>query len=273
MKLNKLIGLCAGVIITLAGCTTQPKQLVIVETNDSHSAVLPINGIGGYAARTRMLDSLRAENPNLLLVDDGDIFQGSPFFNIYGGRLDIQCYNRMGYEAMTLGNHEFDSGIDSLAVWLKEANFPIIVSNYDVSNTPLEGVVQPYAIIEKGGLKIGLLGLCVNPDNLILQDNIKGVVYQDPIEKGNEYAAFLKNEKNCDLVVCLSHLGYSYPEGWPNPGDSIVATKTRNIDIMLGGHTHKIVRRKYLPNADGDSVFVMQQSKSGKALGIVKLEY
>lgn len=272
LRYLKYFAFAVGIMAFVVGFTrspeSAPQKLVVVETNDSHSAVLPMDEQGGYAARFRVIDSLRQVHPNLVLVDDGDIFQGTPFFNLFGGSLDIACYNLMGYDAMTLGNHEFDIGIDSLAKILKKAEFPVVVSNYDVKGTPLEDIVQKYAIINRGSLKIGLFGLGVAPDNLIIPDNFGGITYLDPIKTANHYAQFLREQEQCDFVLCISHLGFAYEKDHPFIGDSILATKTRNIDLITGGHTHGIVVQKFINNADGVPTMVGQERKNAKYLGL-----
>ena len=188
-------------------CSDKKQELLILCTNDSHSQVEAKDGKGGFAARADVVDSLRKVYPLNILLDAGDMMQGTPYFNIYHGRIEIAAYNRLGYDAVTLGNHEFDYGLDTLAMFLKLASFPIVSCNYDVKGTPLEGIVKPYTVINKGGLKIAVIGFGVSPESLILQSNFAPVKYQNPIERGNYYADSLKNS-GIDFIIALSHLGY-----------------------------------------------------------------
>ena len=207
MLKNKWIILCGLIIFSLTGCKHETQKLVLLHTNDTHRQIEPLNGKGGYEARYLIIDSIRKENPNVLLFDAGDIFQGTPYFNIFNGKVEIGAYNLMEYDAITLGNHEFDLGMDTLAARLREANFPVVVSNYNVENTPLKGLIKPYLIFEREGIYIGVIGLGVNLDQLTIDDNYKGLIYEDPIEVTNKMAKMLRDKKHCDLVVVLSHLG------------------------------------------------------------------
>ncbi|HPW90019.1 MAG TPA: metallophosphatase [Paludibacteraceae bacterium] len=274
MLKNKNVALIIiGAIVALSACTNKaPKQLLILHTNDSHSQVEATkDGFGGFAARAALIDSFRAVNPNLLLLDAGDIFQGTPYFNMFDGRLEIDAYNKMGYEAATLGNHEFDKGIDTLAARIRQANFPFVCTNYEAEGTALEGLLKRYTVIKKDGLKVGILGLGVDPHKLILETYFGGLTYIDPIESANRYAEILKNKEKCDFVIVLSHLGYS-----SNPdvmSDSILAINSRNIDLVLGGHTHDIRGVFHINNLDGKSVSVMQAGKSAKEITVTTVEY
>ena len=221
-------------------CSDKKQELLILCTNDSHSQVEAKDGKGGFAARADVVDSLRKVYQLNILLDAGDMMQGTPYFNIYHGRIEIAAYNRLGYDAVTLGNHEFDYGLDTLAMFLKLASFPIVSCNYDVKGTPLEGIVKPYTVINKGGLKIAVIGFGVSPESLILQSNFAPVKYQNPIERGNYYADSLKNS-GIDFIIALSHLGY-FTDGRDN--DSTLATNSKNIDLILGGHDYNQRYRK-----------------------------
>lgn len=269
-KFIPIIVLCAAFCFT--SCCDSPHRLVILHSNDSHSQIESCaNGQGGYAARKQFIDSIRATYDNVLLVDAGDIFQGTPYFNMFNGKLEIAGYNLMGYEATTFGNHEFDKGIDTLAARMREANFPYICCNYDVSGTAVDGLVKPYVVFEKQGLRVGVLGLGVDPTGLILADNFGGIKYLDPIESANRTAATLRHDEHCDFVIALSHLGYS-----ANPeimSDSIVAANSVDIDLILGGHTHEIRGVFDIANRTGKVVKVMQTGKSAKEMDMVVVEY
>ena len=264
--LSLLFSLCL-----LAGCSEKATTLTILHTNDTHSQVDPkADGRGGYARRMGLIAEERKQDPNLLLVDAGDFCQGTPYFNFYHGRVEIEALNRMGYDAATLGNHEFDYGLDTLAMILKKANFPIVCANYDVKGTPLEGVVKPYTIVHKDGLKIGIFGLGVQPKGLIADKNFEPIVYNPPYPIAQELATMLRNEKKCDVVVCLSHLG-TYPATEQDYCDVELAAETHDIDVIIGGHTHKVYDDLRIRNLDGIEVPVVQMGKSGVNVGKIVL--
>lgn len=275
LKTNTLTILVLCLTLNLCSChnqTQSERTLLILHTNDSHSQVEPTqNNLGGFIARKQLIDSLRQVYPQVLLVDAGDIFQGTPYFNLFNGRLEIEAYNLMGYEAATLGNHEFDKGIDTLKARIMEAKFPYVCCNYDVTGTPLEGLIRPYIILNKGGLKIGIIGLGVNPDKLILESYFGGIRYQDPIKAANYYADLLKNKEKCDLVIALSHVGYSHdPE---ELSDSIIASKSKDINLILGGHTHNIRGIFHIKNQAKQTVTVMQTGKASEELSYILVHY
>ncbi|MDR1544106.1 MAG: metallophosphoesterase [Prevotellaceae bacterium] len=251
-------------------CTQDKQQLLILCTNDTHSQIEAKDGQGGYAARAEVIDSLRNIYPLNLLLDAGDIVQGTPYFNVYHGRIEVEGYNRLGYDAVALGNHEFDMGLDTLAMWLKLADYQIVCCNYDVKNTPLENIVEPYAIFERGGMKIGVIGFGVSPESLILPANFEPVKYLDPIEKGNFYADSLKNA-GCGLIIALSHLGY-YNDSTV-VSDLRLAQQSRNIDLILGGHTHNVCGKFTTQNLDNKPVTIMQTSKAGKEMDKIIVEF
>ncbi len=270
MKVRYIVAI-AFLAMGLSGCTAERKPLQIVVTNDSHSQVEADKGLGGFEARISLLDSLRRENPNTILLDAGDMFQGTPYFNLYGGRLEVEAYNMMGYNAMTLGNHEFDNGMDSLVKRVSEMNYPVVCANYDFGTTPLADLVKPYTIIEQCGWRVGVIGLGVNPKGLILQTNVAGIEYIDPIEAVNRYAGMLKNEEGCNLVIVLSHLGVFDANG-SNITDDQLAERTRGVDLIFGGHTHSRFGEFGFANLDGDSVMVVQERKAGKQVYVMTVE-
>lgn len=253
-----------------------PVKIVILHTNDTHSQVEPIapgaknEGRGGYARRMGLIERFRNEEPELLLLDAGDFSQGTPYFNFYNGRVEIDALNRMKYDVATLGNHEFDNGVDTLAAVLSEARFAVVCANYQVKGTPLEGIVKPYVILFRKGVKIGILGLGVCPDGLIAPQNFAPLRWENPLPVANEVADFLRNRKHCDLIVCLSHLGTD-PNGSP-VCDAWLAENTRNIDVIIGGHTHKVIENRHLTNLDGHDVVLAQMGKSGINLGRIVVE-
>ena len=264
-------------LLTVSLTAQQKIRLVILHTNDTHSQVeptekstLPTADMGGYARRMGVINKIRAQEKNVLLVDAGDYSQGTPYFNFFNGRVEIDAMNRMKYDAGTLGNHEFDNGIDTLAVVLKNALFPMISSNYKLDNTSLFPLVKRYVVIRKAGLRIGIMALDVNPVSLIFEKNYRGLVYQDPVEKANEVSAFLKKNEKCDVIICLSHLGGDSTKKAVN--DFEIAHKTKYIDVIIGGHSHSMITNTNVKNAAGKTIVIAQMGKSGMFLGKVELE-
>ncbi|MBQ9296895.1 MAG: metallophosphatase [Paludibacteraceae bacterium] len=265
----KHILLYALTALCCIACTT-PDHLTILHTNDTHSQIEPkSNGQGGYARRMGLIAQERQADPNLLLLDAGDYCQGTPYFNFYHGRVEIDAMNRMGYDAATLGNHEFDNGLDTLAAVLSTARFPIVCANYDFSGTALAGIVKPYTIIRRGGLKVGIFGLGCDPKGLISDKNFLPARYMAPYPVAQQMADTLRAQ-GCDIVLCLSHMGTcgKAPE---DVCDTAMVRQTRGIDAVIGGHTHKLYDGLRVANADGDSIPVCQMAKSGVYLGKIVL--
>lgn len=250
---------------------TNLQTITILHTNDTHSQVEPLEpgkrdaNCAGYARRMGFINQERAIDPNLLLFDAGDYNQGTPYFNFYHGRIEVEAMNRMGYDAIVLGNHEFDYGVDTLAVVLQNAQFAVVCANYDVTNSPLETIVKPYTIIHRKNMRIGVFGIGVNPHGLVSEKNFMPLQYLDPIESAQKTANILKEKKRCDLIICLSHQG-------THLGDIELAQTTRYIDIIIGGHTHKTIENLYITNLDGDSVLLSQMGKSGARIGKILVE-
>lgn len=266
MKRSFLYGVA---VLILVACTPQ-DHLTILHTNDTHSQIEPkADNQGGYARRMGLIKEERKADKNLLLVDAGDFCQGTPYFNFYHGRVELNAMNRMGYDAVTLGNHEFDNGLDTLAEVLKTAHFPIVCANYDFTGTAMEGTTQPYAIIRKGGLKIGIFGLGCNPKGLIADKNFLPARYIEPYGVAQAMADTLRAQ-NCDVVVCLSHLG-TYGKAEEDVCDVSMAKQTRGIDVIISGHTHKLYDNLRVANLDGDSIPICQMGKSGIYLGKIVL--
>ena len=262
--------------MVLWACEKPATTLTILHTNDTHSQVEPTNphaqknaDRGGYARRMGLIAQERKADPNLLLLDAGDFSQGTPYFNFYRGRVEIDAMNRMGYDAGTLGNHEFDNGLDTLAMVIKMAKFPIVCANYDCTGTPLEGLVKPYVVIRRAGLRIGVLGVGVSPEKLIAARNFGGIRYLDPLPVINETAELLRNEEHCDVVICLSHLGTDNSNG---VSDEVLVTQMRNVDVVIGGHTHHIFNGERVTDADGHEVVLCQAGKSGLQVGKIVLQ-
>ena len=252
--------------------------LQIVHTNDTHSCIEPLGASAGanadkagYLRRSALLQDIRAVDPDILLLDCGDFSQGSAYYNLYKGEVEIKLMNHMGYDAATIGNHEFDYGIDNMVRLFKMANFPILCCNYDFTGTPLEGIVKPYTIIEKKGLKIGLIGVCPKLEGLVAQANYGNIVYNDPIACANTIASKLKNEEHCDLVVVLSHLGWLVGLS-DTMNDQTFISQTRNIDVVVGGHTHTYFRHpEYVNNLDGKPVLCNQMGKNAQWVGTLRI--
>lgn len=266
MKRFFLYGFIAALCIA---CTPQ-DHLTILHTNDTHSQIEPKpNNEGGYARRMGLIKEERKADRNLLLLDAGDFCQGTPYFNFYHGRVELNAMNRMGYDAATLGNHEFDNGLDTLAAVLKTAKFPIVCANYDFTGTAMEGMTKPYVIVRKGGLKIGVFGLGCNPKGLIADKNFQPAKYLEPYEVAQKMADELRAQ-NCDVVVCLSHLG-TLGKAKEDVCDSTLVTCTRGIDVVIGGHTHKLYDNLRVENLDRQAIPLCQMGKSGIYLGKIVL--
>lgn len=270
MKYAKWMAIVAFAAIAATG-EAQDKQLVILHTNDTHSTIEQLNpnlankdlaGRGGYIRRLELLRQERQQHPDLLYFDSGDFSQGSPFYTLFKGDVEIGLMNQMGIDAATIGNHEFDYGLENMARLFKMANFPIVCANYDFTGTVVEGLVQPYVIIKRNGVKIGVFGLAPKLDGLVESANCKGVTYLDPVAKALEMATLLKKKKKCDMVICISHLG------WLDDGDKAMIKGSRYIDLVLGGHTHTYLERlEYVPDLDGHQVAVDQNGKHGIWIG------
>lgn len=250
------------------------KQLVILHTNDTHSQILPVNtqlpdtmkaGRGGFLRRIAMLQEERAKNPDLLYFDSGDFFQGSAFFTLFKGEVEVGLMNQMGIDAATIGNHEFDNGLEKMAAVFRKAKFPIVCANYDFTGTPVEGLVKPYIIIKRNGVKIGVFGLSPKLKGLVSDKNCIGVKYLDPAQVALETATMLKQKEKCDMVICISHLGWNSNRG---EDDQYMIQGSRNIDLVLGGHTHTYFRQlEYENNMDGRPVPVDQNGKAACFIG------
>ncbi len=246
-------------------------QLTILHTNDMHSHIQPFEngrnkGLGGMAQRATIIKQIRNEGNHVLLLDAGDIFQGTPYFNVYGGELEFKLMSEMGYDASTIGNHDFDNGIKGLVNQLPHANFPLIVSNYDFSNTEMEGNYLKYKVFNKGGIKIGVFGLGIELNGLVPKKLYGNTLYQNPIEKSNYYSNYLKNSLDCDLVICLSHLGFKYKT--KNVSDIILATQSKHIDLIIGGHTHTFLNKPVIvENLEKKKVQVAQVGWGGINIG------
>ena len=221
-------------------------KITILHTNDMHSHIHPFKtgrnkGMGGMAQRAALVKAIRNQEKHVLLLDAGDIFQGTPYFNFYGGELEFKLMSAMKYDAATLGNHDFDNGLKGLKEQLNHAKFPFLIANYNFTNTILEGNFKPYKIFNKGGIKIGIFGIGIELDGLVPKNLYEKTIYEDPIKKANYYASLLKKKEKCNLVICLSHLGLKYKSN--KISDIKLAAKTQYIDLIIGGHTHTFLKK------------------------------
>ena len=251
--------------------------ITILHTNDTHSQIDPIGesdrqyaGKGGVARRATLVKRIRKENPNTLMVDGGDVFQGTPYFNFYKGEVEYRSMSMIGYDVVTLGNHDFDNGVDALVKAMNFATFDFVSTNYDVRGTPLEKRVKPYVVRVLGGVRVGLFGMGISPANLITPENFKGVTYLDPVGMARGVVKVLRGQERCTLVVGMSHLGY-YPEPRQGGvGDSQVAAQVDGIDFIAGGHTHTFMEKPVLVKQPcGNDTVLFQVGRSGIYVGRV----
>jgi len=268
------IGLTVAPNLIAQGLSDRLQKITILHTNDTHSRIdpFPANNKrygkkGGVVKRAAIIEQIRQKEEHVLLLDAGDVFQGTPYFNHFNGELEMKVMEQMGYDAMTMGNHDFDIGLDGFYnAYTNNATFPVVCSNYDFSSTILKEISQPHIVLQKGNLKIGVFGLGVELDGLVGKRNYGETVYLDPISIAQEKADFLKKKEKCDLVICLSHLGYNYKTS--KVSDLIVARSTHNIDLIIGGHTHTFLEEPTLvSNANGEKVIVNQVGFGGINLG------
>lgn len=270
--MKKTIAMFLVLLMTGSAMAQNDKQIVILHSNDTHSCIYPLNvnladtalaGRGGYLRRAAFVEQQRRQYPNLLLIDSGDFSQGSPYYTLNKGEVEVGLMNIMRYDAATIGNHEFDFGLENMARIFRMANFPILCSNYDFTGTPVEGTVKPWTIIKRDGVKIGLFALDPKLIGLVDTAKCQGVRYLDPVAKANEMAALLKAKK-CDLVICVSHLGWDKVD----MNDQIMIAGSRGIDLVLGGHSHTYMKQlEYVKDLDGKMVPVDQNGKHGLWIG------
>lgn len=255
-------------------------KLVILHTNDVHSRIEPFpmdgsasQGKGGAARRAALIQKIRSEEKNVLLLDAGDIFQGTPYFNYFKGELEIQLMSEMGYDAATIGNHDFDAGIENLRLQIeKQATFPFINCNYHFENTPMKGMTLPHKVFVKEGIRIGILGVGVNPDGLIPSSLCGDMRYEEPLLVASRQASILRHDLDCHYVICLSHLGYSYDTG--TVSDLMLARESSDIDLIIGGHTHTLLSQPtVVANRQGKEVLVTQAYWAGMVLGRIDVYF
>lgn len=256
------------------------KQIVILHTNDTHSTIEPVSkfskvteaaGKAGCVRRATMVKQLREQNPDILLFDSGDFSQGSTFYTMYKGDVEVGLMNIMGYDAATIGNHEFDFGLDNLARLARQAKFPIVCSNCDFTGTPCQDVIKKYCVVVRDGVRIGVFGLTPKIEGLVMKENIAGVKYIDPIQATKEMVSVLRDKERCDIVVCLSHLGWKLAPEYID--DQVLISSTTGIDIVLGGHSHTYMKEmEWVDNAEGKSIPVDQNGKHGAFVGKITLK-
>jgi len=261
--------------LSLQSFVPAQRKITILHTNDVHSHIDPFGpedgrnaNKGGVARRASLVESIRKENPNTLLLDAGDIFQGTPYFNYYGGELEFKLMSMLKYDLATIGNHDFDNGIEGLYKQLPHAKFEFVSANYDFSNTIMDTHVKPYKTFLKEGVKIGVFGLGIELDGLVLKQQYKETKYLDPIEIAQDMSRILKEEEKCDLIICLSHIGYYYKSSPDKVSDLNLARATKNIDLIIGGHTHTFLPKPTIEkNVVGENVLVNQVGCYGLYLG------
>jgi 5'-nucleotidase len=252
-------------------------KLTILHTNDLHSRIEAFPSShktyanqGGLLQIGKMVKKIRAQEKNVLVLDSGDIFQGTPYFNVFGGEVEFKLMSEIGYDCATMGNHDFDNGLEGFDNMLPFANFPFVTTNYDFTNTILKGKTKSHHIIQKGDIKIGIFSTGIMLEGLVNKSMFGETVYKDPIEVSNATAAFLKQDEKCDVVICLSHLGYEYQS--KKVSDLVLAAETKNIDLILGGHTHTFLEQAtVVKNKNGEQVLINQAGWSGLLLGRVDL--
>jgi 5'-nucleotidase len=254
--------------------------ITILHTNDTHSQIEPFPngtrnaGLGGVARRATFVKQVRKENANTLMVDGGDMFQGTPYFNFYHGEVEIKAMSAIGYDVVTLGNHDFDEGVENLARMLKYATFQVVSANYDFGNSPLKDIVKPYVIRELAGIRVGLFGMGVDFNGLVITTNHVGVTYRDPIECARATVAKLRNEEKADLVVGLSHLGYRYDNDPARVSDLKVAQMVEDIDFIVGGHTHTFMKApEIVKHSNGKQTILFQVGYGGINVGRVDFTF
>ena len=251
--------------------------ITILHTNDTHSQIEPFPkndrsypGKGGVARRATLVRRMRKQNPKTLLIDAGDAFQGSPYFNFYKGEVEYKTMSAIGYDVGTLGNHEFDNGVDQLAAAMKFANFSFVSANYDVRKTAIETLVKPYVVRDVAGVRVGLFGLGISPEGLITPANFKGITYHEPVQAARDVVKVLRETESCQLIVCMSHLGY-YPKPKDKEiGDTQVAAQVDGIDFIASGHTHTFMEKPVTQKQpSGKETVIFQVGKSGIYVGRV----
>ena len=255
------------------------KKITILHTNDMHSHIdsFPNNhsrhpGLGGMRRVASLVKKIRTKEKNVILIDAGDIFQGTPYFNKYKGSLELKIMSSMGYAASTMGNHDFDNGINGFKKVLHHANFPFICSNYEFSDSEMKKKTRKYLVKEIDGIKIGLFGLGIELEGLVGKEYYGDTKYLDPIKTSRYWSNYLKEKEKCDLIICISHLGHKYKSD--KISDLKLASISKNIDVIIGGHTHTFLEKaKIINNTENKNVIVNQAGWGALALGRIDLEF
>lgn len=274
MRLIYNLFLSVVMMVTVMSVDAQTVKITILHTNDTHSRIEPLDkndpynpNLAGVVRRKALVDSIRAIERNVLVFDSGDFSQGSPYYSVFHGDVEIEMMNEIGYDAATFGNHEFDFGLDNLKRLTLMADFPMVCTNYDFSNTVLKDIVKPYYIINIDGVRIGLIGLGTRPEGMIQEKHYVGMKFIEPYEIAERTAAYLKKKKRCDIVICLSHLGM-YCVGNNIHCDTDLIANTKSIDVVLGGHSHTYMKGpEFIKNAEGREIPVSQMGKNGNYVG------
>jgi len=266
-----------SLLIVCSTLTVQAQKLTVLHTSDTHSCIEPIskNDVnpdqadkGGYIRRASLIKEMRKENPDLLLLDCGDYSQGSVYYNLFKGEVEVRLMNEMHYDAATIGNHEFDFGLENMAKLFRLASFPTVCCNYDFTGTPCEGLVKDYIILERAGMRVGVFGVCPELDGLVAKANYGETKFMDPISASQKVVDKLRGEEHCDIIICLSHLGYTADKY----GDITFIKGTRGIDLVLGGHSHTYLEEPQMfPNADGELIPLDHQGKNARYVGVLEL--
>ena len=274
-KIAFLIGMA---VLNCLAAMAQQRHLMLVHTSDTHSCIEPISknfsdtaqaDKGGFMRRAALLRQLRKQNPELLLLDCGDFSQGSAYYNLYHGEVEVKLMNSMKYDACTIGNHEFDYGLDNLARLIRMANFPFVCCNYDFTGTPCEHLVKPYIVIERAGARVGIFGVSPQPEGLITKSNYEPMKYTEPAQAAQPVIDILRKREHCDVVICLSHLGWAKGTGY----DADFIAQTTGIDILLGGHTHTYFEHpERAIDKAGHEVMVNHMGKNARFIGTMEIE-
>jgi len=279
----KLIGTAALIPTQTFGAflenDSKLKKITILHTNDTHARIDPFPldhpqyaNMGGFARRAKYVKQVRTENPHTLLLDAGDVFQGTPYFNLFKGKLDYNLMSEIKYDATTLGNHEFDNGVEGLLDSLQSLKLPVVNSNYRIDDKRFEKHVKNYIIKEINGIRIGIFGLGIDFNTLVLEENHTGFAYREAISVGKGVSSNLKKYLKCDFVICLSHIGYDYPDDPKRPNDLKLAAESEYIDLIIGGHTHTFLEKPTLvKNKFGRDVIVNQVGYAGSNVGKIDL--
>lgn len=274
MTMRKTLTLFAALL--LGAFTASAQDLVILHTNDTHSQIEPLSagdykGLGGVVRREKYISQVRAENKNVILLDAGDFSQGTPYFTLFKGDVEIELMNAMKVDAVTFGNHEFDNGMDELARRIRMANFPVLNANYKMDGTPLEGLIPPYTVIERGGKRIGVIGLSVRLTGLVSPNRLGNMKYEHPYKIVNRLARKLRNKEKCDLVILLTHCGFNGGTQ-QNPSDVMIAENTEGVDIIIGGHSHTFIKQpSIVESKTGKKVMVVQAGSKGEEVGRIDI--